>query len=306
MIFRDTPRYPIQVIVYFDLEPPMRRAFTLVELLVVIAIITLLIAILLPVLKNVKYSVKVDICKSNLRQVGIGVFAYVMDNDQYYPNGHISGGWLNPDGEYARDANYSWAVYETSSGQHGTHDLVAILADYYGGVDGMRDTYMCSFMEDGYKQTMRETDKLWYGTNSGQQPFSLMWNIQGRNSGSNVPSKWGVQQGMYRLGDRWQQGESYQNYDYMWYNILAGDKISPSQYGGARANHWNLGNPKPFLETSGAGGFQLDPDEPTNGNFLLDDGSVHNHNNMQRDQDHVGGTGGYMVPGEYATRGPLG
>jgi hypothetical protein len=146
---------------------------------------------------------------------------------------------------------------------------------------------------------MRQTDKLWYGTNSGQQPFSLMWNLQGRDS-------WGITSGMYRVGDRWQQGRRYPDYQDMWFNVVAGDMIRPWGYGGARASHWNLGNQKPFKETTLVGGFDLDPGEATNGNFLTDDGAVSNHNNMQRDQPNAAGPQSFMVPGDYATKGPRG
>jgi prepilin-type N-terminal cleavage/methylation domain-containing protein len=93
----------------------MRKGFTLIELLVVVSIIALLIAILLPVLSNVQYSVKVDICKNNLRQVGIGVFAYTVDSKEYYPNGYIENGTTNVDGMHGRDTDYSWAVYQRRS-----------------------------------------------------------------------------------------------------------------------------------------------------------------------------------------------
>ena len=64
-----------------------RRAFTLVELLVVIAIIALLLAILMPSLQAAKERAKRVVCASNLRQVGIGLVMYVNDYQNNTPPG---------------------------------------------------------------------------------------------------------------------------------------------------------------------------------------------------------------------------
>ncbi len=50
-----------------------RKGFTLVEMLVVIAIIGILIAMLLPALQAAREAARSTICKSNLRQFGIGM-----------------------------------------------------------------------------------------------------------------------------------------------------------------------------------------------------------------------------------------
>jgi prepilin-type N-terminal cleavage/methylation domain-containing protein len=62
-----------------------KKGFTLVELLVVIAIIALLLSILMPSLKKVRDLAKRTVCGNNVKQVGIGVAAYVADNDDSLP-----------------------------------------------------------------------------------------------------------------------------------------------------------------------------------------------------------------------------
>jgi prepilin-type N-terminal cleavage/methylation domain-containing protein len=60
-------------------------AFTLVELLVVIAIIAVLIAILLPVLSGVREQANRVKCMSNLRGMGQAMRLYAYDNKNQYP-----------------------------------------------------------------------------------------------------------------------------------------------------------------------------------------------------------------------------
>lgn len=63
------------------------RAFTLLELLIVIAILGMLAALLLPVLAAAKDSSRRAGCLSNLRQIGIAIHAHAHDHDGRIPYG---------------------------------------------------------------------------------------------------------------------------------------------------------------------------------------------------------------------------
>ena len=54
----------------------LRRAFTLVELLVVIVIIAILIALLLPAIQSARESARRSVCNSNMKQVGLALYGY--------------------------------------------------------------------------------------------------------------------------------------------------------------------------------------------------------------------------------------
>ncbi|MFI5379820.1 MAG: prepilin-type N-terminal cleavage/methylation domain-containing protein [Tepidisphaerales bacterium] len=62
-----------------------RKAFSLVELLVVIGIIALLIAILLPVLHRAKETAARTVCASNMHQMGIVFLQYHADANGFLP-----------------------------------------------------------------------------------------------------------------------------------------------------------------------------------------------------------------------------
>ncbi len=74
-------------------------AFTLIELLTVIAIIGILAAILIPVVGEVREQAKVAQCKVHLRDIGTAVHLYATDHDDMIPP-HIPAGGSAPSSEW--------------------------------------------------------------------------------------------------------------------------------------------------------------------------------------------------------------
>ena len=68
------------------------KGFTLIELLVVMVIIALLVGLLLPALGRAREEARKTQCRSNLRQIGLGMNIYANDNKSWTPVAY--GGWV--------------------------------------------------------------------------------------------------------------------------------------------------------------------------------------------------------------------
>ena len=93
----------------------IRSAFTLVELLIVIAIIAMLAALLLPALGSAKMVADALSCKNNLRQISMALGIYLDDNIGAYPvalDVRSSGlGWPAGAQGYSGTGTFAWHHY---------------------------------------------------------------------------------------------------------------------------------------------------------------------------------------------------
>ena len=79
-----------------------RRAFTLIELLLVISIIALLIGLLLPTLAAARRTGQQIACAANLKQIGVALELHADDHNDFYPMAGTTLDWdqfeVRPDG----------------------------------------------------------------------------------------------------------------------------------------------------------------------------------------------------------------
>jgi prepilin-type N-terminal cleavage/methylation domain-containing protein/prepilin-type processing-associated H-X9-DG protein len=91
-----------------------RKAFTLIEILVVVAIIALLAAILFPVFARARENARRASCMSNLKQLGLGLMQYIQDYDGTYPSVCFGDGCTDPGfSKTYNNGRYKWmdAIY---------------------------------------------------------------------------------------------------------------------------------------------------------------------------------------------------
>jgi len=129
------------------------RAFTLVELLVVISIIGLLMGILMPALRKARAAANKTYCIANLRQLGVAMRSYLDDNRDIFPI----------------CCAYPWALTDTKNPEYAppiTNVLVKILKE--------PKVFICK--ADAVKKyyKMAGGTSYWYNGRA-QNPISGQW-----------------------------------------------------------------------------------------------------------------------------------
>lgn len=133
------------------MTPRRRCAFSLIELLVVVAILTLLIALLLPAIQSARGAARHTECKSNMRQIGLAVLMFCDSNNGKFP----LLAYHNNDNSDRNELQKSWIA--TLQPYLESVDQVRFCPEDSDGVEGRIPT-ATSFAMNGYLRARRMMD----------------------------------------------------------------------------------------------------------------------------------------------------
>jgi len=147
----------IDIVFYYiyNRKPQHTSAFTLLEVLIVIAIIAILAAMLMPALSAAREKARASVCMSNLKQIGMGLFMYVQDHNGYLPPYYAGPGkaWYDY-GSNSYFARQYLGLSATSPKKGGLLDCPSATLGWAGGY------YENAYMDYGINQHISEYSTL--------------------------------------------------------------------------------------------------------------------------------------------------
>jgi prepilin-type N-terminal cleavage/methylation domain-containing protein len=174
-----------------------RRAFTLVELLVVIGIIAVLVGILLPALSRARRQAQMTSCLSSQRQLVLALLMYCQDNKQTFPGGSGFFPWRDNNGNpqapqmFLRGADYDVSAFNPYACNSDDKAGPTYLGKY---VKGSTKIPVCPANEDEVKRTGTFPPNnywtgYWYPMSLVYTPLSIWDTSASTGSIPQVPQK---------------------------------------------------------------------------------------------------------------------
>jgi prepilin-type N-terminal cleavage/methylation domain-containing protein len=108
------------------------RAFTLIELLTVIAIIGILAAIIIPTVGAVRQTAKGAVCAGNLRQIAMACMIYAEGNKGYLPGSKTTAGVWQSMSRGIRNPEFNTVNFGSASSVDSSTQLSSHIASYLG------------------------------------------------------------------------------------------------------------------------------------------------------------------------------
>ena len=165
------------------------RAFTLLELLVVIAVIAIMAALLLPALSRTQEQARGTACRSNMKQLALAFLMYSEDNDDTFPWPGASGRAVNSPASYAAD----WCVTPSFSGIPMASSSANVPGFGHNAESGSIFPYVTSQPRREYDPNFKEATPVYRCPSAGHLGEALRvnysangWTDPGRPFGSSV------------------------------------------------------------------------------------------------------------------------
>ncbi|MDD2711119.1 MAG: prepilin-type N-terminal cleavage/methylation domain-containing protein [Verrucomicrobiae bacterium] len=150
-------------------KSPAKKAFTLTELLVVIALISILTGLLLPALRNARSQAQSIQCLGNLKQIGGAFQMYANDNNDWFPSVLFSERTHTPQTSWcyllSSYLGFNWDASQNypDSGSSVFYCPAAKKKNWYLTRDSKPtlDFYLCSYGYNHHLYEMRPPGGIW-------------------------------------------------------------------------------------------------------------------------------------------------